>query len=398
MGLRNGVTPVLSLKRDQRKIIDLLWNIDIGNGGQRGAPAVKPEPGDDRQCNPMLAAAIMAFQAVLVLKGELKKADGVVDPRGTTLRKLDALAGKPAPAPTPPKPNFIDLKVLRFRQTLGRDLTEAHENSIPMVTFGSMVPFLFWPFSVQSKLKQDMAKGSIHEFLFEIEKGGATFWVGAAVPAGTTDFSRAYVYFHPDTMGEADNATYKTFSGRWETVRRYVWTQGTHMASAKKMALIVPFMTLSSRQDSPSANMFAATARETINDILAAIQISLGRTGKFQEAQQIGVASFSSGVDHLFRFGKKMGSSGILREQMDFDGANIIVKHEVAQSFTGCVNWSVTQNAAHVGAKSAERAGRPGWVYLPAPAWSDVGNLRGHLHEQIGFMTFGPMMLASAIR
>lgn len=397
VGLRDGVTPVASLQRDQTKIIALLWSIDIGNGGQRGTPATPPAPGGDRQCDPLLAAAIMAFQMFWVLRGEFRRADGVVDPGGNTLRKLDALAGKPAPPAPTPKPGFMDLKVLRIRQTLGKDMTDAHATQIPAVSLGSLMPFLFTRFDPKAKLREEMAKATIHELLFEIEKDGVTFWVGAAIPAGTMDFSRAYIYFHPDTMGDADNRTYKNFSGRWEEVRRYVWSQGTHMAAAKKIPLLVPFMTLASRGNTAGVNLFASQGVETISDIMTAIQMTLGRTGKFGEIQHVGVASFSSGVDHLFRFAQKVGGSGVIREQMDFDGANIIVSHKIAPRLSGCVNWTITQNASHIGVKSADRVGTPGWLYLPGEVWSEVGRGMKDVHAKIGFMMFNPMMILSAM-
>ena len=117
VGLRNGVTQVANAPNDQGKIIRLLWSIEPANGGMNGV-SPPPAAGPAKRCATALADALAAFQAFWVSRGEFRVADGVVDPRGTTLRKLDALAGGVAPTPPGPTPGFTDLKVLRFQQTL----------------------------------------------------------------------------------------------------------------------------------------------------------------------------------------------------------------------------------------------------------------------------------------
>src|SRR4051812_35281808 len=219
VGLRNGVTQVASAPNDQGKIIRLLWSIEPANGGMNGASA-PPAAGAARRCAPALAAAIGAFQALWVSRGEFRVADGVVDPRGTTLRKLDALAGGIAPTPPAPTPGFTDLKVLRFQQTLP---VQSGGFTIPSIAPASAMPFLFAPLAKGATLVEAVAGGTVFDFLFKIEKNGAIFWVGACVPAGTADFSRAYIFFHPDTISSTDDAGYPGFTGRWPTVRqRYV--------------------------------------------------------------------------------------------------------------------------------------------------------------------------------
>jgi hypothetical protein len=390
VGLRNGVLQVTNASDDQGKIITLLWSIDPSNGGMKGVSSA-PAAGSLRQCAPELAAAIAAFQNFWVRRGEFRVADGVVDPIGNTLRKLDALTGGVAPTPPPPpkpsEPDFTDLKVLRFKQTLP---PEPAGFGIPAIAPASVMPFLFTPVPKRAALVEGNATGTISELLFKIEKNGAVFWVGACVPAGTQDFSRAYIFFHPDTISAADDSGYPNFTGRWPNVRRYVVPLGLQMAATKPMTLLVPFMTNASRSNGSLTNLFADRGSETLDDILTAIQITLGRTGSFGSVQQVGVSSFSSGSNHLFRFAEKLGGSGLIREQIDFDSAYMKVAHKNAPNLPGVVNWMVTQSPP-----PWDR--RLGWLYLPVDAWRNVSTMRGDTHAQIGFMMFQTMMVLSAL-
>lgn len=262
-------------------------------------------------------------------KRTLPTADGRVDRNGRTWNEMLALfkAGLKVPEwidPPSPSAGFTELKVLRFRQTLPG---ESARLSVPAVTPGSVMPFLFRPVLKNATLVEGAAIGTIREFLFKIEKNGVGFWVGAAVPAGTNDFSRAYLFFHPDTIAATDDAAYSSFTGRWPTVQRYVAPLGLQMAAVKPMALIVPFMTSASRSNTSSSNLFADRGSDTLNDIMAAIQIAAGQTGQRQSLERLGVASYSSGVNHLARFAEKLGGSGLIREMMDFDSPFMTVAH-----------------------------------------------------------------------
>ena len=155
------------------------------------------------------------------------------------------------------------------------------------------------------------------------------------------------------------------------------------------MPLIVPFMTHASRTNDSRTNLFADRGVETLNDILAAIQISIGQTGTLGSVRQIGVASFSSGVDHLSRFAQKLGASGLIREQIDFDSAFMIVAHKNAPNLTGVVNWMVSQSpplspTSRLAACAAKRL-------------SQRETIRGDTHSQIGFMMFQTMMMLSVV-
>ena len=388
VGLRNGVTQVGNAPDDQSKVIALLWSIEPANAGMKGvSPA--PAAGPPKRCPATLAAAIGAFQRFWVKRGEFRVADGVVDPRGSTLRKLDALAGGVLPTPPGPTPGFIDGKVLRSQQTLP---VQSAGLSIPSIAPASAMPFLVAPVMKNAALVEGAAAGAVFDLLFRIEKDGVLFWVGACVPAGTADFSRAYIFFHPDTISSTDDAAYASFTGRWPTVRqRYVLPEGLQMAAVRAMPLIVPFMTNASRANDGRTNLFAERGVETLNDIVAAIQIAIGQTGTFASLQQIGVASFSSGVDHLARFATKLGGSGLIREQIDLDSAFMVSAHKNAPVLPGVVNWMVSQSAPPF-------LGRPGWLHVPQSAFRNVNTMKGDTHSQIGFMMFQTMMMLSIVR
>jgi hypothetical protein len=384
--LRNGVTPVMNAPDDQRKVIGLLWSIDPANGGMKSVSSA-PSVGPRNHCGPELVAAISAFQTFWLRRGEFRVADGVVDPLGHTLRKLDALAGGVAPTPTPSAPGFTGLKVLRFQQTLPGGIAGY---TIPSIVPASVIPFRT-PLAKKAALVEGAAGGSVFEFLFKIEKSGSIFWVGACVPAGTADFSRVYIFLHTDTISASDDAGYAAFTGRWPTVRqRYVLPEGLQMAAVKAMPLIVPFMTNASHTNTSHTDLFADRGAETLNDIVSAIQISLGQTGAQGSVQRVGVASFSSGVNHLFRFAQNLGTTGLIREQIDFDSAYMIVAHKKAPSLPGAVNWMVSQSPPPYGK-------HPHWLHLPVSAFRNVHTMRGDTHSQIGFMMFQTMMVLSVL-
>ena len=86
IGSAVGRMPALNALKDQNAIIGLLKRIPAGSGG---APRPIPAPQRAGTASPELIAAITAFQAVHV---EPRFRDGRVDPGGTTLARLNAVA------------------------------------------------------------------------------------------------------------------------------------------------------------------------------------------------------------------------------------------------------------------------------------------------------------------
>lgn len=357
----------------------------VGSGAIGVAAVWQPGIYDDS-----LGDMIALFQR----KRHLPRADGRVDKGGRTWREMVGIAGKLTipewiNPPGPPIPETFDLNVGSFKQTILPVVSRSL--AIPSIAPGSVGPYMFQRVPPTAALVEAPAIGTITELLFRIEKNGVVFWVGAAVPEGTSDFTRAYIFFHPDTIGSSDDAAYPTFTGRWPTVQRYVAEMGLQMAAAKKgMVVIVPFMTWKSKSNSAQTNLFADRGVDTINDIMTAVQMSLGQMLYFQSIEQIGVASFSSGVNHMARFAASIGSTGLIREQIDFDSAFMVSKHMQAPVLESAVNWMVTQSPP-------PRAGRPGWVQVSSHAFRNVPTMRNDTHSQIGNMMFQSMMVFSAI-
>ena len=229
-------------------------------------------------------------------------ADGIVG--SLTLAALD-LALSLLKRAIPPVPPSV---AITLTQKNSAALTAAHNVTntvvLPPVTATPASKFRF----VESPIT-----GKMHDFLFEIRKSGSVFWMGAAVPEGTTNFARAHVFFHPTVRqgGEirAKDEDYPEFKGDWSTltttsgssIQRYVPMQGGQLAAAGiKIPMLVPFTTMAALNapKSPS-NMFTDSPVETIAAVLAALEVLvLGTAPRLSPLtiDRLGAASFSSGI------------------------------------------------------------------------------------------------------
>jgi hypothetical protein len=72
-------------------VIRLLAPVTAAQGGQKESWTILPLAGADGACPSHLADAIWTFQQFWKAKREFQNIDGVVDPGGHTLRKLDQL-------------------------------------------------------------------------------------------------------------------------------------------------------------------------------------------------------------------------------------------------------------------------------------------------------------------
>ena len=91
VGLRGRVANVANRFEDQQKVIALLSQIYISDGGMKEQWAVPPLAGPSGSCPRFLADAIWTFQTVWKSRGMFRNIDGVVDPGGNTLRKMQQL-------------------------------------------------------------------------------------------------------------------------------------------------------------------------------------------------------------------------------------------------------------------------------------------------------------------
>lgn len=296
--------------------------------------------------------------------------------------------------------------VSKIDQTIrGADISTTETQS--SVVTSSVIPFKSSPVPKGSTLTMGAATAPVHELLFSMNKDGTTYWIGACVPENTSDFTRAYVFFHPDTMASTDNGTYATFTGNWPRVQRYTLIQGVQLAEVRPMVLLVPFMTAASRTNQSTTNMFASHGFDTLNTIMDACQAAIGKTPRGTKLDTVGVASFSSGIEHLVRFAINVGGTGIIKEQIDFDSAFITKqKHSNLPKLAGATNIQVTQMSPHDPRVKDAKIRSHKWLQLDADAWPTTsfgaprkgGVVDGFtLHNNIGNFMFRAMMSASSV-
>jgi hypothetical protein len=263
-------------------------------------------------------------------------------------------------------------------------------------------------------LQEVSQTGRISEFLFEMRKDGGIYWIGAAVPEGTSDFSKVQVYFHPTVdqrqrdghvVHHAKESDYPTFSGGWSgSLERYVAMQGGQLAGVRQTTLIVPFMTMSAFSGRAPAYMFATRPRDTLDLIMTTVRDVMapwgtgpggrqapldGTTGV--RVSQIGVSSFSSGIGAMRLFIRTFGHDRLIKETTDFDGPQIVGEPKIITRAPGAVGRVFTQ--------VAPPHPQHGWVWLPAQSFHDIQKWRDKgPHAQIGWMTYFMASKGSVIR
>jgi hypothetical protein len=395
VGLRELKQKVSSRKRDQEAILRLLGLIKVRDGGQLEIFAVFPiEPGENGECPEALAQAIFDFQTHWVRQGEFRRADGVVDPNGTTLKKMDALVKATPVGPVKPEiePDQVEIDGIILRQANPPALAAIHEVSNPVVE----------PLSVALPLlAQKPLVTRIHELRIQVVKPDGTFWVGVAVPEGTTDFTRAHLFFHPTPIQagqvRAADRDYPKFVGGWPTrIQRYMPRNGGQMAGARKIPLLVPYMTMASAKMDPKFNVFADRPQATLNAILTfAQQIILSDKSATVELRALSTSSFSSGVTFHAAFLELTKSMGLVVEVMDFDSTFIISKHEKVSGPAGGGNFLQFTQFDTI-------RKLPGRFDLPPRVWVKT-KMTGQdgkpvsVHGKIGFMMFLTAMTLSIL-
>lgn len=408
VGLRDLTVPTASRQTDQETIIGLLAAISAGQGGRKEVSVLSPiEPGTDGNCPLALAQAIHAFQTHWIEKGEFKRADGVVDIAGNTLRKLNQLAPggpvkpRPAPAPIPPVPpptppgppgnDVIVFGDMTFEQVNPPEKVNAHEVSNRVIE----------PLSLGFPLLMQSTRTSrIHELRFRVTKPGGTFWVGVGVPEGTVQFGRAFLFFHPTPVNgglvRAADSDYPKFVGGWvNRIEKYMVRNGGQLALARKLPLVLPYMTMASARMEPRFNVFADRPLETIAGVLAAARQII--TGSFNEPplSALSTGSFSSGATFHNRFLKVPGAADLVFESMDFDSTFIRNPAERMVPPAGVRFLRFTQMDT--------RAIIPDRIDLPPPRWRNTSfpDQEFHdelpVHNKIGFMTYWAATLMSVL-
>ncbi len=303
--------------------------------------------------------------------------------------------GTKAKKKAPPSPSSIIVT-----QVNPSSMTVPNEANNPVVK----PPVLTSP-PASFRFLQSTTSEWIHEFLFKIQKGGKVFWMGAAVPMGTTDFTRAQIFFHPTVKQgheiRAAEEDYHDFKGGWSTgtspLQRYVAMQGGQLAEARRlMPLLVPFMTMAAVNKGGSDNMFSDRPVDTLNTVIAAIQSEVtGTTGAHPKLSKLGSSSFSSGIHALRMFVGSLGSSGLIKEIIDFDSPHIVSERtKRLLRLRGATTRCFTQiPKAEIGSVTLTNA-----HFERVTAHNHHTDLKTRLHAQIGFLMYMQAMQHSVIR
>jgi hypothetical protein len=240
---------------------------------------------------------------------------------------------------------------------------------------------------------------TIHNLLFKVTKDGAVFWVGAAVPLGTTDFTKVQVFFHPTVVQgrppnqvvHARDADYPAFTGGWSgSLQRYVAMEGGQLAGARQVALLVPFTTMAALGGG-ATHMFTTDPVATLSFITAAIQSTFDPLHLLPPPPltAVGVASFSSGITAMRMFINAMRPSGLVREVIDFDSPFIVGEPAELTLSPGAVSSCYTQ--------TPRPNPPPGYRFLPASSFARLASFNGDPHACIGFMMYHTAMITSVI-
>lgn len=275
---------------------------------------------------------------------------------------------------------------ITFRQTNDATLTGAHNVTRQVLS----------PLVSGGRFHETRSTSSIHEFLFEMRKDGGAYWVGAAVPRDTSDFTQAHVFFHPTVVQagtvHAADPDYAAFTGGWSgSLQRYVAMQGAQLAGARQTPLIVPFMTMAALGGRAPAYLFATRPAETLDAILTAVRDAVTpNTPGTVSVARVGVASFSSGIGAMRLFISTFGASGVIAETTDFDSPFIIGQPRVITRSPGAVGRVFSQ--VPPGMPS------PWWITMSPQSLQRVSTFRLEgPHAQIGWMSYYMASLTSVI-
>lgn len=244
-------------------------------------------------------------------------------------------------------------------------------------------------------LEESTLTTTIHELLFKVSKDSSVFWVGAAIPVGTTDFTKIQVFFHPTVVNggivHAREQDYATFTGGWSgTMQRYIALEGGQLAGARLLPMLVPFTTMAALGGGTS-NLFSVDPVATLSYLTAAIQSVFDPVSILPPPQltEVGVASFSTGIIGLRMFISAMSRSGLVREVIDFDSPFIIGEPADLTLSPGAVSSCYTQ--------VPRPNPPPGYRFLPPSSFANLTIYNHDPHSCIGWMMYYTAMLNSAI-
>ena len=302
-----------------------------------------------------LIEAIKLFQS---FQG-LPHVDGRVDVNGQTLLRINEILNPGAP---PPAGGLRRLENPALA-------TAANKNTWTPVESSLVTNLVFEWTSVAGQ-------GTIT--YFQLDEHVVPRWFGALVPAGTADFDRLHLFFHP-TPRQAHyyDADYHSL-GNWSDIFHYLSDEmGAQLCAADTgRVLIMPLMSEASVSD---CGVFPQRWESICSKILGML-----KTGDFSgasapaEISSVVVSSFSAGIvySHVFRARAHLGAR--LKAVIDFDGiyssyrqhsialhepAGHVIRMQQMPATAGMIGALAAQNTFPM---SRERWGGPWADYYPA--------------------------------
>lgn len=357
----------------------------------------------DGQYGPATASAVLAYKQKrnIINSSYQKQADNIVGKM--TMAALDAemLEKEREPEPEPDR-NQITATLKSGPASFA--ITQRVGAPVPPPTF--TVPKAVRPPVTSSPNKQFrfsefVPQADFLDLLIEVKKGGRVFWVGAAVPKKTTDFSRAQLFFTPSTVKPvpgggfivlADDRDYPTFSGQWQTrMRNFIPMMGGQAAAAAKpVILLITFMKATAFGALNDDNIFKDRPVQTLNIVMNEIKRVVGGPQFSSVIEKLGVSSFSSGVTPMKICIKALENSGLIKEVFDFDSPFITSGARTITPSKGFATRVFTQH---------QLANPPaGWVNLLPDHFQLVSEKFSQIAPQlIMHQRIGRMMLHQAL-
>jgi hypothetical protein len=279
------------------------------------------------------------------------------------------------------------------------NITVTQTNPTTMTLPHDVTNAVIKPVMQGSFLEEEPLTTTIHDLLFKVTKDSAVFWVGVAVPFGTTDLTKIQVFFHPTVVQRqgdgqvivhARDEDYPRFTGGWSrSIQRYVSLEGGQLAASRRLPMLVPFTTMAALGGGVN-NMFTTDPVVTLRSITAAIQALVIPFGvPPPPLTDVGVASFSSGISAMRMFIAAMRSSGLVREVIDFDSPFIVGQPAELTPSPGAVSSCYTQRS--------RPNPPPGYQFMPAGSFANLTSFNHDPHSCIGWMMYQTAMISSVI-